>query len=206
LLGLGWPRVFNWFNALAWEKDWRDCSLGGGDCTSGVDRADFVYYAGHGSNGGLSVPSNSHDSSWFDGTNARFQNVRWAGFASCLTLRAQWPTAGAEPIRKWFNAFQGAHMLLGFNSVMADVPFGPHLVDNMRLPTFFGFIEMPWAQRTIAEAWVQTAWELGAGKPAYIYATSATVNPVANRLPKVGDALMPRPYPVNWYYWVWWNE
>jgi hypothetical protein len=89
---------------------------------------------------------------------------------------------------------------------MADVPFGPHLVDNMRLPTFFGFIEMPWAQRTIAEAWVQTAWELGAGKPAYIYATSATVNPVANRLPKVGDALMPRPYPVNWYYWVWWNE
>ena len=205
LLGLGWPRVFNWANANAWERDWRDCSLGGSDCTYGVDRADFVYYAGHGSNGGISLPSNTHDASWFDGTNARYQNARWVGFASCLTLRAQWATPDA-PITKWFNAFQGAHMLMGFNSLMGDVAFGPRLVDNMRMPTFLGVIDFPWAQRTIAEAWVQTAFQLNAGKPAYIYATSTTVDPSGNKLPKVTDAPMPRPYPVYWYFWVWWNE
>jgi len=206
LMSLGWPRVFNWYNSLAWERDWRDCSLGGSDCTYGVDRADFVYYAGHGSNGGLAVPSNSHDSNWFDGSNARYQNARWIGFSSCLTLRAQWPTPGSEPIRRWFGAFQGAHMLLGFNSLMADIAFGPRLVDNMRIPSFFIIGEIPWMQRTIAEAWVQTAFQMNAGKPAYIYATSASVNPVGNKLPKPGDPLMARPYPVNWYYWVWWNE
>jgi hypothetical protein len=205
LIGLGWPRVFNWYNANAWEKDWRDCTLGGIDCSYGVDRADFVYYSGHGSYGGIAMPSNTHDTGWADGTNARFQNARWVGFSSCLTLRAQWPTPGSEPIRKWFNAFQGAHMLLGFNSLMADIAFGAPLVDNMRMPTFLG-IPFPWSQRTIAEAWVQTAFQLNAGKPAYIYATSASYNPVGNKLPTIGDPILPRPYPVNWYYWVWWND
>ena len=96
-------------------------------------------------------------------------------------------------------------MLLGFNSVMSDVTFGPHFVDNMRLPIIFG-MEFPWAQRTIAEAWVQTAFELHAGKPAYIWATSASVDPAGNKLPKATDAALPRPFPVNWFYWVWWNE
>jgi hypothetical protein len=204
LSSLGWPRIFNWYNQTAWEKDWRDCSLGGGDCTYGVDRADYVYYSGHGSNGTLYMPSNNHDSSWVNALNARFQNARWIGFSSCLTLRAQ-GTPGAEPIRNWFNSFQGTHILMGFNSVMADIAFGPRLVDNMRLPSFFG-IEFPWAQRTIAEAWVQTAFEMNAGKPAYLWATSASVNPIGNKLPKVTDPLLPRPVPVNWYYWVWWNE
>ena len=205
-MGLGWPRVFNWYNSLAWERDWRDCSLGGSDCTYGVDRADYVYYSGHGSNGGISMPSNSHDLSWFDGTNARFQNARWVSFSSCLTLRAQWGIPGAEPIRKWFNAFQGAHMLLGFNSLMADVAFGPRLVDNMRIPTYPFIGEFPWAQRTIAEAWVQTAFEMNAGKPAYIYATKGTIDPSTNKLPKATDPLMARPYPAGWFFWVWWNE
>jgi hypothetical protein len=208
LMGLGWPRVFNWFNALAWERDWRDCSLSGSDCTYGVDRADFVYYSGHGSAGTIYMPSNNHDSSWVDATKARFQNARWVGFSSCQTLRAQ-ATPPTEPIRKWFNSFQGSHMLLGFNSNMADIAFGKPLVDNMRLPSFCFFgacVEFPWAQRTIAAAWVQTAFQLNAGKPAYIYATSASVNPLGNKLPKVTDPPLPRPFPANWFYWVWWNE
>jgi hypothetical protein len=204
MLGYGWNLRFSWANASAWERDWRDCSLSGGDCTYGVDRADFVYYTGHGSNGGISLPS-SVDSSWFPGTNARFSSLRWVGFSSCLTLRAQWPTPGAEPIRNWFNAFQGAHMLLGFNSVMADIAFGGPLVDNMRMPTFLG-IPFPWAQRTIREAWVLTAFNMNAGKPAYIYAVGTNgVNPVDNKLPQPTDPLLPRPYPVASWHWVWWD-
>jgi hypothetical protein len=91
-------------------------------------------------------------------------------------------------------------MLLGFNSVMADIAYGPVLMENMRRPIFF-----PWAQRTIAEAWVQTAFEMNAGRPAYIWATSTTVDPIGNKLPQVTDPLMQRPFPANWFYWVWWN-
>lgn len=204
MLGYGWSQTFYWTNANVWEKDWRDCSLGGGDCTYGVDRVDFAYYSGHGGAGGLAVSRYDRDTSWAAAQNARFQNIRWAAFSSCQTLRVQGFTPPNEPIRRWFNAFQGAHMLLGFNSNMADVAFGGPLVDNMRIPTFFG-IEFTWAQLTIRDAWVKTAFDMNAGKPAYIYATSASVNPVNNRLPKGSDALLPRPVPVNHFYWVWWE-
>lgn len=203
MLSYGWTSTYNWWNANAWEKDWRDCSLGGIDCTAGVDRVDFAYYAGHGAAGGLSLPSNV-DSTWFDGSNARYSTLRWAGFASCQTLRAQWTPASSAPIRRWFGAFQGAHMLLGFNSNMADVAFGPRLVDNMRPVTFLGITLY---QRTIREAWVQTAFNMNAGKPAYIYAVGSNgVNPVNNKLPQSGAPALPRPYPVASYHWVWWNE
>lgn len=204
MLSYGWTQRFYWSNASAWERDWRDCSLGGIDCSLGVDRADFVYYAGHGGPGGISLPSNK-DSSWFAAENGRFQVLRWVGFASCQTLRAQ-PNTSAAPIRRWFNSFRGSHMLLGFNSNMADIAFGPRLVNNMRIPTFLG-IEFPWAQMTIREAWVLTAFEMNAGKPAYIYAVGSNgVNPVNNRLPRPSDAALPRPFPVASYHWVWWNE
>ena len=115
-------------------------------------------------------------------------------------------TPPTEPIRGWFNAFRGAHMLLGFNSLMADIAFGGPLVDNMRMPTFFGF-PMPWAQKTIRESWTLTAFTMNAGKPAYIYAVGTNgVNPVNNKLPQAGDPLLPRPYPVASFHWVWWDE
>ncbi len=199
----GYTQRFFWANANAWERDWRDVSLGGIDSTSGVDRAAFVYYAGHGGAGSIVMTSNK-DSTWFDGTKARYQNLRWVGFASCQTLRVQGYTPGNEPIRKWFNAFQGAHMLLGFNSNMKDVAFGGNWVVNMQMPSFFG-IDYPWAQLTIAQAWVKTAFDMNAGKPAYIYARSNTVNPLNDKLPKPGTAMPPRPLPVTSYHWVWWE-
>lgn len=205
LASYGYSQRFFWSNASAWEKDWRDCSLGGGDCTYGVDRADYVYYAGHGGSGGLAMAS-SKDSTWFPGSNARYQTLRWAGFASCKTLRVQGSPSPNEPIRQWFGAFRGAHLLTGFNSNMADIAFGGPLASNMRMPSFFG-IDFPWAQQTIAQAWVTTAFTLNAGKPAYIYARGTNgANPAIDRLPKPGAPMPPRPFPVASYHWVWWNE
>lgn len=200
----GYSSHFYWTNANAWEKDWRDCALGGIDCTQGVDRAAFVYYAGHGGPAGLGMASNK-DSTWVSAENARFNSLRWVGFASCQTLRVQGSPAGSEPIRKWFSSFKGSHMLLGFNSNMRDVAFGGRLMDNMRIPRIIG-IEFPALQQSIAQAWVNTTFQMNAGKPAYIYARSAAVNPVNNKLPKPGTAMPPRPFPVSSYHWVWWNE
>ncbi|MCX7792129.1 MAG: DUF6345 domain-containing protein [Chloroflexaceae bacterium] len=201
MLGYGYSQRFYWTNSNAWERDWRDCGLGGIDCTLGVDRADFVYYAGHGGPAGLSLASNI-DSTWASANNARFNSARWVGFASCQTLRVQGYAIGSEPIRRWFGSFQGAHMLLGFNSNMADVAFGGRLVENMRMPSFFG-IDFPWAQPTIAQAWIKTSFELNAGKIAYVYARGGTANPATDRLPKPGQPMPPRPLPVSSYHWVW---
>jgi len=193
---LGWSRTFRWTNYAAWERDWRDCSLGGLDCSFGVDRADFVYFAGHGSPSRIYFGSNQASGSFFGG-QARYQNVRWMGFATCQTLRV-------SAISDWFNAFQGAHMLMGYQSNMADIAFGGPFVDNMRIPTFIG-IEFPALQRSIREAWVQTVFEMNAGKPAYIYARGNGVNPVNNKLPRSNDPDLPRPFPVSSWHWVWWE-
>jgi hypothetical protein len=202
LAGLGWSGVFKWSNNSAWEKDWKECSLGGADCTYGVDRADFAYFAGHGSVARIYFGVNK-DAYNFYGGNARYQNLRWVAFSSCNTIRG-------TDISHWFNAFRGAHMLLGFHSVMADIAFGGPLVDRMKLPRFWipfiGWQEFPSLQPTIRDAWVQTAFAMNAGRPAYIYAVGTNgVNPANNKLPKASDGNLPRPFPVASWHWVWWS-
>lgn len=201
LQSLGWSGRFKWTNDSAWAKDWKDCSLGGIDCSAGVDRAEFVYFAGHGSPARIYFGVNK-DAYNARAEDARFQNVRWAGFASCQTLRAgPWVAPGNPPLSHWFNAFQGAYMLMGFHSNMADVHFGPRLVSNMRPITFFGITLF---QRTIREAWVLTAFEMNAGKPAYLYAVSNTMNPVDYMLPD-SSASLPPLLNITQYRWVWWD-
>ena len=89
---------------------------------------------------------------------------------------------GNPPLTYWFDAFQGAYMLLGFHSNMADIAFGGPLVDNMRLPKWFGVIPLFGSQRSIREAWVLTAFQMNAGKPAYLYARGS-FDPVDLKLP-----------------------
>ena len=201
----GWTGRFNWGNNAAWEKDWRDCALGGIDCTWGVDRAEFVYFSGHGSPARIYFGVNK-DSYDFFGGNARFQNVRWAAFSSCQTLRAgPYVGTGNPPLTYWFNAFQGAYMLLGFHSNMGDIAFGGPLVDNMRLPKFLG-LPLYGAQRSIREAWVLTAFQMNAGKPAYLYARG-NFDPVDFKLPDPMwlNYSTPPLTGIYQYRWVWWD-
>ena len=202
----GWTGRFNWGNNAAWEKDWRDCSLGGIDCTWGVDRAEFVYFSGHGSPARIYFGVNKDAYNFFGG-NARFQNVRWAAFSSCQTLRAgPYVSIGNPPLTYWFDAFQGAYMLLGFHSNMADIAFGGPLVDNMRLPKLFGLIPLFGSQRSIREAWVLTAFQMNAGKPAYLYARG-NFDPVDLKLPDPvwSNYSTPPLTGIYQYRWVWWN-
>jgi Family of unknown function (DUF6345) len=210
LVSLGWTGRFNWGNNAAWEKDWRDCSLGGIDCTFGVDRAEFAYFSGHGSPARIYFGVNK-DAYSFWGGNARFQNVRWAAFSSCQTLRAgPYVGPGNPPLTDWFNSFQGAYMLLGFHSTMGDIAFGGPLIDNMKLPKLFGVIPLFSSQPTIRDAWVMTAFQMNAGKPAYLYAVG-NLNPVDYKLPDPAWSFF---YPdvsvpltgIYQFRWVWWNE
>jgi hypothetical protein len=193
LISRGWIGRFHWYNDNAWEKDWRDCALGGLDCTWGVDRVDFAYFAGHGSPARIYFGV-SKDTYNFFASNARYQNLRWAGFATCQTLRAgPYVGPGNPPLTYWFNSFQGSYMLLGFHSNMADVAFGPRFVYNM-VPG-----------RPIREAWVLTAFQMNAGKPAYLYARGSSFNPVNFALPGHGGVLPALlPGSIISYNWVWW--
>jgi len=202
LRNYGWGHGLRWGETSAWEKDWRDCSLGGIDCTYGVENAEFMYFAGHGSPARIYF-SSVKDSSNFFGGNARFDNVRWVGFATCQTMRAGYYVGpGNPPLTHWFSAFQGAHMLLGFHSNMKDIAFGGPLAHNMKEHCFLWWCK----QRTIREAWVKTAFDMNAGKPAYLYAVGTNgYNPVNNKLPKGNGGLLPRPFPVASWHWVWWE-
>jgi hypothetical protein len=200
LVSKGWQQVVHYYNNNAWEKDWRDCSLGGIDCTFGVDRADFGYFAGHGSGARIYFGVNK-DSYNFFGGNARYQRLRWVGFATCQTLRAgQFVGPGNPPLTHWFNSFQGSYMLLGFHSNMKDVAFGPRFVDNLAFFSTFGSL------RSVREAWVLTAFQMNAGKPAYLYARSNTFNPVNSKIPPHGIPIPPlNPSTITSFHWVWWE-
>jgi hypothetical protein len=199
---IGWSKSFDYGNDAAWEKDWRDCSLGGIDCWIGVDRADLVFFSGHGS-----------PVSWYFGVNrdyggawagnARFQNVRWAAFSSCQTLRAgPYVGPGNPPLTDWFNSFQGSYMVLGFHSVMGDVAFGPVFGFNMYNPLYAFW---PSLQPSIAAAWANTAFSMNAGKPAYLYAVG-NFNPLHFTLPHPGSGPLPALTGIYQFRWVWWDE
>jgi hypothetical protein len=197
----GWTGGFKWANNNAWEKDWRDCSLGGGDCIYGADTVDFAYFSGHGGPAKIYFGV-SKDSLNFFGGNARYQTLRWGAFSSCQTLRAgPYVGAGDPPLTNWFPAFQGAYMLLGFHSNMKDIAFGAPVADMMN-----GYYIYPWfliPKPAIREAWSMTAFLYNAGKPAYLYARGS-FDPANKKLPSSGESLPPLTN-IYQYRWVWWD-
>ena len=198
----GWQKTFDYGNDAAWEKDWRDCTLGGIDCSIGVDRSEFVYFSGHGSPSSWYFGINKdYGGAW--GGNARFQNVRWAAFSSCNTVRAgPYIGPGNPPLTDWFNAFKGSYMVLGFHSTMADVAFGSNFGVNLYNPLYIIF---PFLQPSISEAWVNTAFQMNAGKPAYLYAVG-NFNPANFKLPKANTGPLPALTGIYQFRWVWWDE
>jgi hypothetical protein len=199
---LGWSKRFNYGNDYAWEKDWRDCSLGGGDCSYGVENSQFAYFSGHGS------PASFYFGVAKDATgawagNSRFQNVRWAAFSSCQTVRAgPYVGPGDPPLTYWFNSFQGSYMILGFHSTMRDVAFGFQFGINLYNPLYILF---PSLQPSISQAWVNAAFQMDAGKPAYLYGVG-NLNPVNFKLPAANSGPRAALTGIYQFRWVWWDE
>jgi hypothetical protein len=198
----GWQKSFNYGNDAAWEKDWRDCTLGGIDCGFGVDRAEFTYFSGHGSPAAWYFGvAKDYGGAWAG--NSRFQNIRWAAFSSCQTVRGgPYVGPGNPPLTHWFNSFQGSYMVLGFHSNMADIPFGLNFGSNMYNPIYQIF---PWVQPTIAQSWVNTAFSMNAGKPSYLYAVG-NFDPANLKLPLGYSGSLPPLTGIYQFRWVWWDE
>jgi hypothetical protein len=110
---------FNWGNASAWERDFRDPTFGGSD-SSWADAVDFVHFSSHGSCGSNLYRgyfgSKVDDCTW-KCEQARFGNVNleYLCLDTCQSLEL-----GQNIISVWHNAFQGLHMVFGFNRFVSD--------------------------------------------------------------------------------------
>ncbi len=105
---------FDWRGANAWEWDFKDANLGGGDKYY-VDDVDAAWYTGHGWSGGFTFKSNVTDGSivpadakWGD------RDLEWLQLESCQVLA---DTNGHHDyFSRWGPAFNGLHILNGFHT------------------------------------------------------------------------------------------
>jgi hypothetical protein len=108
------PTVFDWRGWAAFEKDFKDSSLGGWDNTY-VDNVDAQWYTGHGWSGGFTFKS-SIDDTEVTPADARWgdRDLEWMQLESCQVLR---DTNGSHDyFSRWGGAVDGLHMLNGFHT------------------------------------------------------------------------------------------
>jgi hypothetical protein len=149
----GVPTVFDWRGHNAWEWDFKDPSLGGGD-NSYVDNVDATWYTGHGSPSGFTFKSSVNDQ-WIVPSDSRWGNrdLEWLQLESCQVLR---DTNGTHNyFSRWRQAFQGLHILNGFhtNAYCVGGGTGRSFAEYLFPKKFLWWTIRP-AQR------VQTAWAL----------------------------------------------
>ena len=117
-----WTPRFVYGNSNAWSTDWRRSANGGSEHVY-IDSIDLAYFAGHGSTNGIifgagspapvTVTKNDALGAW--GTN----DADWLGLAACNVLDDPYSN-----LQGWANAMNGLRLLLGFKTVMNDVPHG----------------------------------------------------------------------------------
>jgi hypothetical protein len=117
-----WTARFVYGNTNAWSTDWRRSANGGSE-NSYIDTIDLAYFAGHGSANGIifgvgspaptTVTKNDALASW--GT----LDADWLGLAACNVLDDP-----MSNLQGWGEAMNGVRLILGFKTVMNDVPHG----------------------------------------------------------------------------------
>ena len=108
------PTAFDWRGWAAFEKDFKDVSLGGWDTTY-VDNVDAQWYTGHGSPGSFTFKS-SVDDKWITPSDARWGDwdLEWMQLESCQVLA---DTSGTHDyFSRWGGTMDGLHILNGFHT------------------------------------------------------------------------------------------
>jgi hypothetical protein len=117
-----WTPRFVYGNSNAWSTDWRRSQNGGSE-NFYIDTIDLAYFAGHGSSGGILFGANSPTPRTVTKNDALAAwgtaDADWLGLAACNVLD--------DPIsnlQDWGSAMNGVRLILGFKTVMNDVPHG----------------------------------------------------------------------------------
>jgi hypothetical protein len=149
------PR-FNWACGDAWEDDFKQPPAG--NDTTYVDNADIVFYCGHGYGGGFTFESNIDDGylTYIDAAGAWGNNdLEWLSLLSCQVLTGTYD--GKSWATRWGPAFDGLHLMLGFQTNAYDWGgFGGRFADWTLGRDFF-FFKLP--PLPIRAAWCQAKAE-----------------------------------------------
>lgn len=113
----GFSRTFWWTYNDAWEIDFKDALISGAD-NDGIDNADIGWYTGHGSPNGITFMNTTTNDGTVAPADARWgnQNLEWLQIESCNVLQN---TSTSIAAQRWHQAFQGLHVLNGFETTAA---------------------------------------------------------------------------------------
>ena len=139
--------AFDFRGANAWERDFKEPWDG-----SYVDNVDATWYTGHGSPSGFTFKG-AHDDGKITPSDARWGNkdLEWLQLESCQVLK---DTNGKHDyFGRWKQAFQGLHMMNGFDTLAYCVGGGTGA-------TFASYLfPMKFGSWTLRPAYrVQAAW------------------------------------------------
>ncbi len=153
---------FDWRGASAFEKDFKDTSLGGWDALSAtryVDEIDAQWYTGHGSASGFTFKS-SVDDTRITPADARWgdRDLEWMQLESCQVLRDT--NGSADYFARWAPAFTGLHLLNGFDTNATCVGGGT----GRRFAEYLYPVNFLWWEvrpaLTVQQAWASMANDL----------------------------------------------
>jgi hypothetical protein len=148
-------KQFHWTGLTAWERDFREGGTGLDHVY--VDNVDELFYCGHGWPGGFTFESNQSDGSivpgdvvyaWGDG------DLEWLALLSCQVLAGSY--GGQSWAQRWGPAFDGLHLLLGFETNAYDWSnFGKRFAEYQQGRSILFFtITLP-----VRSSWFQAALE-----------------------------------------------
>lgn len=160
-----------------------------GDDALYVEKADIVYYSGHGDEYGPTFGVTSSDDGQAHKDEVKWGNggkLRWIVIDGCWVLATD-PTMtplGDDTLRRWKKAFAGLHQMLGFRTVGTDEPY--------RGRYFASYLKQGYS---IVEAWKKACQDSESSSRywAVIYAKwksgSAVRSALTDRLPGVGASV-----------------
>lgn len=147
----GIPTQFHWTNNNAWESDFKDPSRPGGNDSSYVDDVDATFYCGHANGDGFTFPG-LHTDTFLHHSDARWGNrdLEFLGIAACGPLQTTF--GGLSWSTRWGGAFDGLHILGGYQTVSFDVTGeGFEWAHNMLGLFWWG------GAQTVRQAWISMA-------------------------------------------------
>lgn len=198
---IGWSRMFNWGDDLAWESDFEKSSVGGHDSIY-ADNVDFLYFAGHGNKLGFYFGTDhDHDGKYtylvhYSEAEWGDRDLEWATLTGCLILNQ------TNVFDRWgWPVFKGLHAILGFDTTRYDIPI---YTSSSWVSPGKRFVEYMTDERgpnKITTAWVYTTidWQPSGVRAAYL-ATCSNQNDYLPGFGSVGDDENP-PSCLVYGYW-----